>query len=262
MPRKPKTFVTHPSNPIKTWSPSKASTFDECPSHAAFDVTHKPKEDMGPALVHGRKVHDELAKVAMGTGSWGPGDATEVSRYWLSRAIHTELDAFYKAREAGDAQAELEVAINRKGELVEWFAKDVWYRAKLDLLYRPRADHLVVSDWKTGRPAEKDKAQLKQYAWIGALLARVATIETRLIYLKTNTVDAATYTIAEVHRFAKHWMTRGGQITDPKLRIVATPSESACRYCPHAASKGGPCSFEFQRLSAQGLRHKWGGSSL
>lgn len=260
--RKPKSFVTHPTNPIKTWSPSKASTFDECPSHSAFDVTHKAKQDDGPALVHGRKVHDELAAVAMGTGVWGPDVYNELRNYWNTAVVHAELDAFYKARETGDASAEIEVAIDRTGKLVEWFAKDVWYRAKIDLLYRPAVDRLVVADWKTGRPAEKDKAQLEQYAWIGALLANVSKIETRLIYLKTNTVDAAVYSIEQVKRFAKKWTSRGLTLTDPKLRIVATPSESACRYCPHAASKGGPCGFEFQRLSAQGLRHKWGGSSL
>lgn len=255
-----RTFVTHPKNPITTWSPSRESTFAECPSHAAFDVTHKPAQDDGPALVHGRKVHEELAEVAMRNRAIRTCD--EADRYVTADVLATELVAFHAALDAGDAQAELEVAVDRDFRIVDWRAKNAWYRAKIDLLYCPAADVIRVSDWKTGRPRAKDKAQLEQYAVIGALLARVKRVETRLIYLPSNSVDKASYTIDEVRRLAKKWKARGVEITDPKLRIVATPSEGACRYCPHKASQGGPCKFEFTRQSVAGLRHKWGGGSL
>jgi RecB family exonuclease len=252
-----KSFVTHPKNPITTWSPSKESTFAECPAHAAYDVTHKPPEDMGPALVHGRAVHDELAAVAMGQRELV--SVVEAKSYAASTVLTEELAAFARARAAGDAHAELEVALNRKLELVDWFAKDVWYRAKIDLLYRSVVNEITVSDWKTGRPAAKDKAQLTQYAWVAAILAKADRFHTRLVYLKSNTVDKATYTLAEVKRFAKHWKKRGEHITDPKTRILATPSEHACRYCPHAR---GTCKFAYTKTSVAGIRHKWGGGSL
>lgn len=257
MPRKPRTFVTHPSNPISTWSPSKESTFKACPSHAAFDVTNKVPQDDGPALVHGRKVHDEIAEAIRGqnraVGRW-----QEAAPY--AALIAKELQPALLSH--ANAAAELEIALRRDLSLTEWMAKDVWYRAKLDLVFKRGADTLVVLDWKTGKPNEKDKAQLTQYAWVGALLARVARVETRLVYLAVGTVDTASFTIDEVRRLGEGWRLRGEEITNPKLRIVATPSESACRFCPHGKSRGGPCAFDIRNQTAAGLRHAWGGGSL
>ena len=255
-----RSFVTHPKNPIRSWSPSKESTFAECPAHAAFDITHKPAQDDGPALVHGRKVHDELASVAMGQRA--AVTCKESAPYLLNKVFLDELAAIEAPRAAGDLQAELEVAVDCELKLVDWRAKDAWWRLKIDLLYRPNPSKLIITDWKTGKPRAKDKAQLEQYAVAGALLAKVDVIETRLVYLPSNTVDAALYKIGDVKRLAKKWKARGEEITNPKLRILATPTESACRFCPHKASIGGPCKYEFTKHSVAGLRHKWGGGSL
>ena len=86
-----RSFVTHPKNPIRSWSPSKESTFAECPAHAAFDITHKPAQDDGPALVHGRKVHDELASVAMGQRA--AVTCKESAPYLLNKVFLDELAA-------------------------------------------------------------------------------------------------------------------------------------------------------------------------
>ena len=259
MARVVRSLVTHPSNPIKSWSPSKASTFDACESHAAYDITHKPPQDDGPALVHGRKVHDELCSVLRRERAI---DAIVEGRQYLTSCKALQPMVLRMLHEECQAAAELEVAFDREWRHVDWRAKNAWLRLKLDVVHRESKKEVVVTDWKTGRPNPKDAAQIEQYVVGVATLAKAERFTGVLVYLGYDKVERKTFTLPQVRALRDKWTAEGQKITDPKRRIIATPSEDACRFCPHHVDKGGPCKFGYAKTTVAGLRHQWGGGSL
>lgn len=135
------------------WSYSALSTFEQCPKKfyhlkVAKDVVEEESE----AQTDGKFIHQALYdRVIKGK------DLPLPLRYLESMAAKF-------ATTPGDKYGEMRLALSKTLEPVDFFAKNVWVRAVVDLIIS-RPPVAIVVDWKTGKVKE-DFSQLKLTAFI------------------------------------------------------------------------------------------------
>lgn len=141
---------------MQAWSYSALSSFETCPmKHWWTRAAPKGQRIVEPESEHqryGKYVHSALENYAK-TGTPLPVDLQYIG------PVVDRLKAY------GDLKAEEEYALTDAFNRVEWFAKDVWFRMKLDVLVL-KPDHAVVLDYKTG----KQNDNWDQLALAGAVL--------------------------------------------------------------------------------------------
>lgn len=87
-----------------------------------------------------------------------------------------------------EVTCELELAINDKGQPVNFRAKDAWFRGKIDVPVMLN-EKALLTDWKTGKSAYEDSFELKTNALL--LKARhpnLRTVVGRYVYLKEDKI--------------------------------------------------------------------------
>lgn len=128
-----------------------------------------------------------------------------------------------------------------------------WIRIKLDCAHHLDDEHLIISDWKTGkfRPElnEEYMEQLELYA-LGALILHphVKVVEPRLVYLDEGKTypsgsggETITYDRSDINELKKTWEKRVKPMMND-TRFAPRPNDK-CKWCHFSASKGGPCKF-------------------
>ena len=154
------------------WSFSRLNNYETCPKkfwHTSVrkDVT----EAEGEAMVYGKLVQKALEK-RVGKGTSLPLNLQHLERY-----------AKLLADSEGEKFTEQQLAIDNMFNPCDWFGKQTWCRAILDLAI-VKGSHAIVIDYKTGK-IKDDFTQLKL---AGVLLMlhkpEIQTIE--LCYLWTK----------------------------------------------------------------------------
>jgi hypothetical protein len=149
-----------PTDPFQkpfAWSYSKLKNFESCPKrHYHLDLVRDIVEPESDALQWGNHFHDAVAN-AIGTDD----NAKRSPRERLNEAplptplarYHPLVQQFHNARSRGaQVFAEMSLAITRDFQSTEWFAKDAWYRAKVDVLVMTHDfQFAAATDWKTGK---------------------------------------------------------------------------------------------------------------
>lgn len=97
--------------------------------------------------------------------------------------------------------AEIEIAINEKGERVDWWDDDVFFRAKIDRLDVDE-NRVLITDYKTSHIIELDKLQLKIYAWL------------------VNFLNPERDTFLVKNHFLRFRVEKGGEIPLSKVKLV------------------------------------------
>lgn len=87
-----------------------------------------------------------------------------------------------------EVKTEQKLAINAKGQAVDYWADDCWFRGQADVTVMIN-EKALFTDWKTGNPRYADKFELET----GALLLKakypqLRTVVGRFVFLKDNTV--------------------------------------------------------------------------
>ena len=148
-----------PNDKPFSWSPSALDSFEQCPrKHWHTRVAKTFVEAESEALKWGNRVHEVLDQ-------WFR-DRKEPPEEILRAGGKEARDLVARLETASTGarvQSETDYALDRSGKAVSWRSRDVWLRAKIDLIVW-HADGRVatVVDWKTGKTAKED--QLAIYA--------------------------------------------------------------------------------------------------
>lgn len=90
-------------------------------------------------------------------------------------------------------QTEVELAVNTNLQRCAFFAKDVWLRAKVDLLF-VKGEKARIGDWKTGKNRKVTDQLLLNAILVFLLFPEVNHVTVQFIWLQHKAVDPQTYT--------------------------------------------------------------------
>jgi hypothetical protein len=160
-------------------------------------------------------------------------EATELVRAWLSR---------WTVPLAQTVGIEHALAIDARGERVEWEAPDAFLRGRLDLV-AVEGRQATVYDWKSGWLTEDDEGLRRAWApgcyaaLLWAWAPRLETVAVEYHYLRTGRVTQATFTPANAAETLAWVRTIGARIAEALARpddpaaFPPRPS-TACATCP------------------------------
>ena len=161
------------------WSHSALDSFETCPRrHYLTKVAKLVDEPQTDAMAWGKRVHKAF-ELYMKNGT--PFSHT-MARY------NTIAEKFKSVADTSDeVLVEQQWAIDSDWQVTDWFAKNTWCRAVIDLaLLRNRAAALV--DWKTGKMKDGDD-QLKITALMTfARYPEIEVADTMFVWLKDDQV--------------------------------------------------------------------------
>jgi len=205
---------------ITAWSPSRLSTFEQCPKKAYFEYVRKLKSPSGAAAVEGSRIHELAAQYLTGALPELPSE------------LNVFADEFRALRSSGrELHCEQQHAFTSAMKSTGWFDKDVWLRVVFDVLYSD-GKTLVIIDHKTGKVRDKDLAQLELYAHTGFVLhPTVEEVVTRLWYLKDSIgiEYEVIYKREEMPRLWDSWVERAAvMLTETQFPARTSP---LCRWC-------------------------------
>lgn len=186
--------------------------------------------------------HIKVAKDAKDADSQWAGDGKDIHDALKKRVIdnkplplnlrHMEKMAAKFANAKGEKYGELQFALNEQYEPVDWFAKDAWVRAIIDLLII-NGKHALLVDWKTG----KVKEEYDQIKLSAAVLAQQMPEleEFSLAYVWTKHRKISPLTMRREH-MADVWadyLPRVQAIKDA-LKTTDFPADPSglCGWCP------------------------------
>lgn len=145
---------------------------------------------------------------------------------------------------------EEEWAWTRDWQPCDWFAKDVWGRAKIDRgeWLDPEQSAIEVTDVKTGKKfgnEVKHSLQMQLYAGICFMrFAQLQTCKVRLQYTDEGKETLRTYTREQAMLFVKLFSERAAKMTDMKVH-KPDPSKRNCAYCDYGPNNGGTGACEY-----------------
>lgn len=222
------------NKPRMALSHSRLSDFNNCPKkfwHKYIDKTPSFKEEgTSPHLVRGTNVHKQLENyiVKLNAGEKG----IRVSSLTEVENAKPVIDAMFSNYRA--VLPEAQIAINDKWEQVEWFSKDAYYRAILDVI-AIRKEDILIGDFKTGKFVEYTPAtgygQLELSAAMAlAVWPESPTVNSAYIYVDHKKTIKKTYTRDNAPRLMEwfekeHIKVNAEENFDPK-------ANEFCRFCP------------------------------
>ena len=222
-----------PKPRITAWSYSRFSVYEPsvggCPAKAHYKFNLKLPDPMGPAVERGGEIHKH-AETYLRTGGTVPPTL---------KLIKKDIQIMRKAK----ATPELEWAVTNSWTQTGWWERDVWARAKLDVLIEAE-EHVEITDFKTGQYKPEDPGygmQLELYAVFGFAVKAPAKIKTRLLFTDAGKSVENEFRQQDYPGLKKLWEKRvKPMMTDT---VFAPNPGNACRWCPYSKSKGGPCQY-------------------
>lgn len=209
------------------WSHSALQAFDTCPrQYEEVKVLKHFQETKNEASLWGDEVHRALEK-HIGAGVPLPANMSLYAAYaqgFIDRAGRTLVERRY--------------ALNKQLQPTEFFAKDVWCRAIIDVLTID-GDVAWVDDHKTGKNRKKDMQQLIVFALtVFHCHPEVNTVHCAFHWLQYGFDESA----KDRETFTRAQMEEMWDSLVPKLRdylkafkcgiFVAKPSGLCRKHCP------------------------------
>lgn len=141
-------FVITPPRQELALSHSRLSDYNQCPRkfYVKYIAKEWPKEDDSPHLIRGDNVHKALENYIIrkttGTEGIAPSSLQEVEN--TKPLVDALIGQFH------NTYPEIQLAVDKDFKKVEWFAKNAYYRAIIDVLcLNPKAG--FAGDFKTGK---------------------------------------------------------------------------------------------------------------
>lgn len=227
-----------------SFSYSKFTKWAKCPQAFKFTTIDKIDKDWPtpPALIEGRKVHDDIGNWLMGKTDVMP---ERLSKHFTKlgseiRKIATSKNNMYQAI------VEQQMAFDITKRRVKWFGKNARYRFIWDAaILNNETGELVAVDWKTGKPYGSYDDQMQIFA-VPAFweYPHVNTFTGYLAYLDTGDInDGFEYTYTREQFERSIWPGWERQIAEfeADTTFAPTPSKDACRFCDFHQDRKGPC---------------------
>lgn len=203
------------------WSFSVLSMFEQCrKKYYHLKVARDVKDGDSSFAADGKAVHDAMYKRVI------KGVALP-----LPMRVHEKWAAAFEKRK-GEKHGEMKLCLNNKMEPVDWFAKDAWVRAVVDLLIID-GDTATIVDWKTGK-VRIDWTQLKLTAAIlSRLMPEIKTFKLVFVWLRESKVSSENISSSEIRGVWQELLPRVKAI-ETALKTTDFPAKESglCRFCP------------------------------
>lgn len=205
----------------RAWSFSALDMFEKCPKKFYhLKVAKDVREPDNQWQADGKFIHDALFKRVL------EGIPLPV------QLRHMEGMAQRFADTPGEKYGEMKLALNAKFEPRDFFAKDVWVRAVLDLLII-REGHAVLVDWKTGKRKDRFDQLKLSAAVLSRFMPELDSMKLAFVWLKDNEVSAIDIRKDELKQVWLDFMPRAAKI-DEAEKTTTFPADPTplCAYCP------------------------------
>ncbi len=144
---------------------------------------------------------------------------------------HEKIAARFEAA-TGTKQGEMKLALNAAFEPRDFFAKDVWVRAVLDLLI-VRDDTAILVDWKTGKKKERFDQLRLAAAILSRYMPEIEHFKLVFAWLKDQEVSLAKL---DKHEMKSVWLEFLPRVKEIELARATTtfPATQSplCAWCP------------------------------
>src|SRR5690606_17985273 len=185
-----------------------------------------------PHLVRGSNVHRALENYVVQVQSNGQLEVkvtslpeVEATKPFVDRFLNNYTTVI----------PETQIAVNKDWERVEWFSKDAYYRAILDLIAIRPSDAVIV-DYKTGKMRDYDggpsgKGQLHLSGAIGLhLWPDIPEITTTYAYVDHKQTISKKFTQADRQELRRHFDEEHDKVkSDTKYKPTVN---EYCKLCP------------------------------
>jgi len=212
----------------KRWSYSAYAAHGKCPLSFGLGAVLGLRKDEAPSppMIRGTKIHKE-------------------AEYFLK----DELDGLPKSLQKLKWEF---IGLQKQKPIVEQFwnanpdftpAKEYrgWLVLKADAALPPRKGVAYAFDHKTGREYDShcEQAELTSVVTFGRY-PRSERIEVEFWYIDDGDVASYRFDRSEMKHWRSKWQDLGNKVMSEK-KYLATPSDDACRWCPHRTDRGGLC---------------------
>ncbi len=216
---------------------SRLSDYHQCPLKFKLKYLEKHhlfKEESttSPHLVRGSNVHKALENYVIQSTSNGELEV-KITSLPEVEATKPFVDRFLTNYTT--VIPETQIAINRNWERVEWFSKDAYYRAILDLIALRPSDVAII-DYKTGKMRDYDggpsgKGQLHLSGAISLhLWPDIPEVSTTYAYVDHRQTITKKFTQADRQELREHFDEEHNRVnSDTKFRPTVN---EFCKWCP------------------------------
>ena len=212
---------------IKAWSYSRLSTYEACPYKAKLLYIDGFKEPSNKHMDRGSAIHAELEEYLKGKDDRVPQSGLKLEEECIALKVRRPY-------------TELSVGLNEKWESVEWMAKDIWARIKIDVMAKDSTD-IEIIDWKSGRIRDGYGEQLELYSLTGlAMFPKAEIIKTANYYVDAGKIcTGTTYARADFEDLKIKWAEKvRPMLTDTEFK----PKQNKyCYSCQFRKSNAGSC---------------------
>lgn len=178
------------------WSYTALTGFETCPfRHYKTKVSKEVSDPPGEDAMWGQRVHKALEERLRDGKPLPPS------------LINFEPYAVKFESAPGTLLVEQQIALNDQFQPTEWFAKDAWCRAVLDVgvLTGKRG---IIADWKTGK-RKPENEQLELFAGVGFIAyPQVELLSTGFVWLKEKRMDREQFTRDDSPRIWQNFLPR------------------------------------------------------
>lgn len=215
------------------FSYSRWTLWKKCPK--AYKMMNIDKIDTGPtppALLAGRKVHDDVANYIMGKADSMPERLDK-----NFSVLGKELAWTYDNMQTGIVQVEKQLAFDRDIKPCSWFGKNAWARFIWDVLVVdapkvPDVTYAAAVDWKTGKPYGSYDDQMQIFSlpafWMYPNLQRFTG---HLLYLDTGDDKEFEITREQFYDGIERTWIGNIKMMEADVSFQPTPSFDSCKFC-------------------------------
>ena len=214
------------------WSYSSLSTYKECPRKWKFNYVDGLEWPASAAMARGTRMHLMAEEFVTGAITSVPREIQKIGPMLLSMM-------------GMGAKAEEVWALNKNWTPVLDPVNDsdqIWVKAIIDVHYVD-GDVLHVKDYKSGQMYDSHREQLELYGLIGLRMYPTAKrVEMAAIYMDTGHEGMQGSLIRPMIEPIRDLWEVAAQAMMADEVYEERPG-AACKWCPYAKSKGGPCRF-------------------
>lgn len=229
-----------PIKQLTSWSFSRYQLYSECPRHAYYKFILKLPQPTAAPLERGTAIHKLAEQYSKGEIKRLPKELSlfknEFSALKNQKAKYTEETWAFKKDWTPTTYN-------------DW--KECWLRVKVDDSYiNPEFNTLVIVDHKTGSYSKyklpEYEHQLQLYALGGLKQFRtIDAVSPRLWYLDEGVIHPEEEVV--FYRKDEKYLQKTWEGNVRKMMLDTTfkptPSDHACKFCPHKKASGGPCRY-------------------
>jgi len=225
-----------------SFSYSRWSLWRKCPKAFKLQNVDKLPIETGPALIKGRKIHDEIADYLQ--------HKTDEAPTSLTKKFAT-LGQQLRDVPSSNIMIEDQMAFDKDRRAVGWFGANAYYRMIWDVGVSVSNKVIQAVDWKTGKPYDSYDDQKQIFAlpafWLNPDLEEFTG---NWVYLDHGDVHSTTFNRAQMYGptcdpaaddgLHGLWKANAAMM-ESDVSYRATPSKDACKWCEFGPNKQNLC---------------------